>query len=68
MINWYEENYPPDERKSVCIIKSKGEVIGRINRDDVNFNKILRNLVRSVGNWEMEYEDRKHDFKNGSMV
>jgi hypothetical protein len=58
MNNWYESNYSQKNHKNICIIKSKDKIIGKIDRDNINFNKILREMTFLLSSWEMEYESK----------
>jgi hypothetical protein len=55
-MNWYNKNYPRDLSKEVCVIKSKGRIIGKVSIKDENFHKRLSELIGSAGDCEMDYE------------
>ena len=54
--NWYNENYPRDPDREICVVKSNGKVIGKVSIKDENCCKRLSELISSVGNCEIDYE------------
>lgn len=55
-MNWYEKNHPLNRDKMICVVRSNGNVIGKIPMNDENFSKRYSKLISQLGNYEVHYE------------
>jgi hypothetical protein len=58
MNNWYNEHYPRDPDRAVCVVRSKKEIIGKVLMGNEDSYRFLSELILKAGDCEVDYEPK----------